>query len=794
MSQFEAYMPQQRSAIDYMVCRCHNREGLIVYHGMGSGKSVIGAGLVVNMKMPWVLLAPKSLHNQWQEDYINHFQMTKPSHKIELCADNATSLLNVLANPAYADTFAESLIIVDEAHNLSRCFETLTPEKRELAYTSLWRFKRRILMTGTPVYWSLRDLCVLTNVAHGRHTFPIDAVEFDKQYYKVDRFRSVVEGWIAPIGKFLSTIAIFAYTAGSTAISTQNVETVMENKLLRILVEKMSQYADLLGLLARKTDALGIKKIRDLGMDLTSVFSGAIETVMKTAFKWTPPEQKPKKYSEGNYEYGREFNKEIQGIMSLAFIFWLIPILIKLVYTRNSDIELKQLKYDKFVKQIAPYLSYYEHPSITQSNQSDTFLNRAKKMTRRMWNPKSDHHTKSWSTSTNPPKQLPVVSTKTTRASYNGHQTCIFMRYTMGRLSLSDYIELGIVKNKKEALVYPDYDQNSPRLFRDYGRMIGNVCTYTHTKTSRKLYRPFKYDSKTSTYTLDPHIEFAQVSSKYKQIAKRIQKAFKQNPNTRIVVYSNFNVASATLSAYLNSLHIGHMYKPDSEHTDTPSSQMTIQMKNWGGNLKYHCVDGRMAPPIPGILLLGASYSEGLSIKKVHEMHILEPCVELAKIEQVRARVVRLDSHLPGEKVNIYEWWSDLQHVFSILDKWNHRSLSMPGAVSLTTWFKEIPSVWYSDVMMSHRQCITPDAIVMNELTHLEGITKELNKRFMYHSIDYYSKMPRDMYKNTNYPYPKDWHCRSTKSKCVVQTLVAMKKKRAKTHSQANIVQTTTNS
>ena len=255
MSQFEAYMPQQRSAIDYMVCRCHNREGLIVYHGMGSGKSVIGAGLVVNMKMPWVLLAPKSLHNQWQEDYVNHFQMMKPSHKIELCSDNATSLLNVLANPAYADTFAESLIIVDEAHNLSRCLETLTPEKRKLAYTSLWRFKRRILMTGTPVYWSLRDLCVLTNVAHGRQTFPIDTVEFDKQYYKVDRFRSVVEGWIAPIGKFLSTIAIFAYTAGSTAISTQNVETVMENKLLRILVEKMSQYADLLGLLARKTDA-----------------------------------------------------------------------------------------------------------------------------------------------------------------------------------------------------------------------------------------------------------------------------------------------------------------------------------------------------------------------------------------------------------------------------------------------------------------------------------------------------------------------------------------------------------
>ena len=211
------YEPHQRAVLEYMLCRCRNRRGLIVYHGMGSGKSAIGAGMVRNMvvlpppqrrreggdrRLPqgqsqpqgqshpprhasskaratqtkatltkatlrhndddddsrcdqWVLLAPKALHAQWQGDYVRRFALREASAYLD--HDEAWDVLapahdnnSAAARPRI--DFARTLLVVDEAHNLSRTMARLSPARRALAYEALWRFRRRILLTGTPVY------------------------------------------------------------------------------------------------------------------------------------------------------------------------------------------------------------------------------------------------------------------------------------------------------------------------------------------------------------------------------------------------------------------------------------------------------------------------------------------------------------------------------------------------------------------------------------------------------------------------------------------------------------------
>jgi hypothetical protein len=133
------------------------------------------------------------------------------------------------------------------------------------------------------------------------------------------------------------------------------------------------------------------------------------------------------------------------------------------------------------------------------------------------------------------------------------------------------------------------------------------------------------------------------------------------------------------------------------------------------------------------LLILDQSYSEGISILGVDEFHLLDPCESVAKNDQTKARVVRLDSHPPGGEVQIIEWISTLNNLSKLF-------------ASVKEWFHHRTYVWFTDMMRDHKHTITPDALVRKEVNRLAKSTLQIVRKLQSRSIERYEVegYPRD--------------------------------------------------
>lgn len=127
-------------------------------------------------------------------------------------------------------------------------------------------------------------------------------------------------------------------------------------------------------------------------------------------------------------------------------------------------------------------------------------------------------------------------------------------------------------------------------------------------------------------------------------------------------------------------------------------------------------------------LLLHPRYTEGISILGAEQIHLLEPIPVLAKKEQVIARVIRYLSHahLPEKErhVQVYQWGCECTTLLSKIRK---------KFVSVSSWAKFNPEVFYNQKFNIFDQDITPDSIVLKkEITNIgdiKGITDLLVER-----------------------------------------------------------------
>ena len=129
------------------------------------------------------------------------------------------------------------------------------------------------------------------------------------------------------------------------------------------------------------------------------------------------------------------------------------------------------------------------------------------------------------------------------------------------------------------------------------------------------------------------------------------------------------------------------------------------------------------------LLLLDQSYSEGISIREVDEFHLLDPCDSVAKDDQTKARVVRLDSHPPGAKVTIIEWISSLAMLANTLD-W------------VREWFSHRAFVLFTHMLTDHKQTVTPDAVVRQEVHKLAKSTLKVMTLLRSQSVERYAREP----------------------------------------------------
>lgn len=182
-------LEHQKRCVDYI----KNHRGLILYHSMGSGKTITSLAMAVQFQNPIIIIATKSSKKNFRDDMI----------KMGITADKVfitTYKKSIRAITEREINFDGKIIIIDEAHRLRN--------KTKLMNIIIEECKRAIkliLLTGTVFYNSAADLCTLANMVKGYSILPEDPKLFLYYYYNEyfnmvadeDDLRNKLEGLIS---------------------------------------------------------------------------------------------------------------------------------------------------------------------------------------------------------------------------------------------------------------------------------------------------------------------------------------------------------------------------------------------------------------------------------------------------------------------------------------------------------------------------------------------------------------------------------------------------------------------
>jgi SNF2 family DNA or RNA helicase len=147
-----------------------DQPGLVVAHGLGSGKTLTSIAAQDALGMDSDVVVPASLQANYKKEIKKHVRGQHPKTRV-------LSMQNVARK---GEPPTAPLMIVDEAHRAreagTRTFGTLSKNKS----------KKRLLLTGTPFYNRPADIAPLVNMAAGHTVLPNDRQEFaDKYVYQM---------------------------------------------------------------------------------------------------------------------------------------------------------------------------------------------------------------------------------------------------------------------------------------------------------------------------------------------------------------------------------------------------------------------------------------------------------------------------------------------------------------------------------------------------------------------------------------------------------------------------------
>ena len=157
-------LPHQQRVVSRMLDP--NQPGLVVAHGLGSGKTLTSIATQDALGMPASVVLPAALQENYAKERAKHLTGdTQP-------ADMTT--LQAIARRG--EPPSGRLLIVDEAHRIRDASSKGSQALRRSAA------EKRMLLTATPFYNAASDVAPLINVAAGKNVLPNDPNEFYGRY------------------------------------------------------------------------------------------------------------------------------------------------------------------------------------------------------------------------------------------------------------------------------------------------------------------------------------------------------------------------------------------------------------------------------------------------------------------------------------------------------------------------------------------------------------------------------------------------------------------------------------
>ncbi len=157
-------LPHQQRVVDRI--QQEDQPGLVVIHGLGSGKTLTSIAAQDALGMKSQVIAPASLLGNYKKEQSKHQKGRKPG----------TDLMSMQNMAVKGIPPSAPLMIVDEAHRArdpsSATFQMLKGNTAQ----------KRLLLSGSPFYNHPSDIAGLIDIAADRKILPYDRDEFSRRY------------------------------------------------------------------------------------------------------------------------------------------------------------------------------------------------------------------------------------------------------------------------------------------------------------------------------------------------------------------------------------------------------------------------------------------------------------------------------------------------------------------------------------------------------------------------------------------------------------------------------------
>jgi superfamily II DNA/RNA helicase len=213
---------------------------------------------------------------------------------------------------------------------------------------------------------------------------------------------------------------------------------------------------------------------------------------------------------------------------------------------------------------------------------------------------------------------------------------------------------------------------------------------------------------------------------KFEEVWKVMKNGIIPGSMAQSVVYSNFEKGAEAFLRFLKAKNARYAY-----FEPTLSDEKKAQFLKDFEEKKIN------------VIVLHHSYTEGITIKRAHQMHILEPLLLFKDYCQLLGRVSRFGTHagLPEQmqKVEYHHWYCTFHP--SLFSYFSNIGKVIPELVSSrVAYFGELIKNWikfdkykqefFTRNSFSLNETATPDCLIMSEYKLLIELTDMIEKKF----------------------------------------------------------------
>lgn len=685
-------MPHQRAIMDHLVASCPQQRGILIAHQMGGGKTLTALMFLRNFpRSKHVIVSPPFLRDLYDRE--SKKLLGRPLKEGTVLLNYDEFVDQLVTNPTI---FEKCVLVMDEAHYLIEAFSKAGPRVFINAYGALLRYpKKTLVMTGTPMYDSVKDLRLLINLAAGKEVMPLRDAEFINMYTAPRYFNtmfwgyfvgSLTSAWTGMVGTGMLVYmgVVLGKDFDFTKIMSRGTVSIFETILVKVnhFPNSISMFQkfmlpNIMSLVPSKKHEAQDKKKRG------SWWGPQLQSPLLKDFKPTPDELKS---TEALAEAAWRFvlkdpdtsaylrsitDKDKQkywvtllvslSIMSLWTCLFLLTLLYNRVSNNQDPMFYRQLNYSKLRDKIAPYLSFYKLKQCTHG--------------------------------------IPKTSEQEVNIPYNGFQMRMWTRMIYNYLTDQDTRDLGITRKDlkyNDGVLGTAARQVDLTTYTTWGRMISNTA---------------------------PAGEFA---PKYHECYANMCNPWPNKLPRATVVYSDFARGTETFADFMQEKSQNQTLFRYATFTMTASSSEKTRLLDDFANDKIQ------------VIILHAGIYEGISFLRAAQMHILDPPTNFKSLMQLMGRVVRMHSHdgLPPARQTV--------KYFHYIANFHAKYVNMMGnAANLlgakTAYLMEFMKIWTQSQTFKQKlplgyaptilETLTPEALAFSRLRPLRELMTNLETK-----------------------------------------------------------------